>query len=158
MPRPPRPASRPATTGPTARQHALIGLVGRLLIAQAGASAAIGISYSRRSTHSIVVTIVAAIAICGLAAVVRSGSQPAWLLAISVEATFVAVGLFSFAYARYLGGTLLALITLGTLLHPKVARAFAPSALRRPVRDHSGLARPGLADSAADVLPGQAVG
>jgi len=105
----------------------------------------------------LVLTIIAAIAICGLAGVIRSGSQPAWLLAISVESTFVAVGLFRFAYARYLGGTLLAIVALGTLLHPRVARAFAPpQASRAAVRDHPGLARQSLADGGGEPLPGQA--
>jgi hypothetical protein len=104
----------------------------------------------------LVLTIVAAIAICGLAGVIRSGSQPAWLLAISVESTFVAVGLFRFAYARYLGGTLLAIVALGTLLHPRVARAFVPPPSRAVVRDHPGLARQSLADGGSEALPGQA--
>ncbi len=155
MRRPPR--TQQAKAGRAAGQHVLISLVGRLLVAQAGASAAIGISYTRRSTPSLVLTIIAAIAICGLAGVIRSGSQPAWLLAISVESTFVAVGLFRFAYARYLGGTLLAIVALGTLLHPRVARAFAPPpASRAAVRDHPGLARQSLADGGGEPLPGQA--
>jgi hypothetical protein len=62
--------------------------------------------------------------------------------------------LFRFAYADYLGGTLLAIIALGALLHPSVARAFAlaPS-LRAAARDHSG-----LAEAPGEVLRGGAAG
>lgn len=93
----------------------------------------------------LLLTIVLAVALCGLAWLVRSGSHGTWLVAISVESGMVAVGLFSFAYAGYLGGTLLSLVTLGTLLHPAVARSFAVS--RR--WQHSADESPVLADSAA---------
>ncbi len=140
--------------GRTARQHTLISLVGRLLVAQAGAAAAIGLSFSRRNSPSLVLTLVAAIAVYGLAVAVRSGTQAAWLLAISAEASLVAVGLFRFAYARYLGGTLLAILALGTLLRPEVARAFAASPRRRPLApDQHGPIRPGLPEGAADRRP-----
>ncbi|MGO8958303.1 MAG: hypothetical protein ACLQFR_13165 [Streptosporangiaceae bacterium] len=159
MRRPGRAASpRRTKAGLAAGRHALIGLVSRLLIAQAGVCAAIGICYGRRNTPLLVLTIVAAIAVCSPAGNVRSGSQSAWLLALSVEATAVAVGLFRFAYPGYLGGTLLAIVSLGTLLHPQVARAIAPApAWRRAVRDRSGLARQGIAEATGDVLPRQAV-
>ena len=75
-------------------------------------------------------TLIVAVALCGLAGLVRSGSHSTWLVAIAAESGLVAVGLFRFAYARYVGGTLLALVTLGTLLHPAVARAFAAAPRR----------------------------
>jgi hypothetical protein len=104
---------------------AAVGLVARLLLAQAGACAAIGVGYSRRNLPWLLLTICVALTVCGLAALVRSGGHGPWLTAITVESALVAVGLFRFAYADYLGGTLLAIITLGTLLHPAVSRAFA---------------------------------
>jgi hypothetical protein len=102
-----------------------VSLVARLLLAQAGACAAIGACYSRRNLPWLLLTITVALAVCGLAALVRSGGHGTWLTAITVESALVAVGLFRFAYAGYVGGTLLAIITLGTLLHPAVSRAFA---------------------------------
>jgi hypothetical protein len=105
--------------------HPAVSLVTRLLLAQAGACAAIGVGYSRRNLPWLMLTIGVALAVCGLAALVRSGGHGTWLTAITVESALVAVGLFRFAYAGYVGGTLLAIITLGTLLHPAVSRAFA---------------------------------
>jgi hypothetical protein len=143
-----------SATGLATPPQVLIGLVGRLLIAQSAASAAIGLGYSRRNLPWLLLTIVVALALCGLAALVRSGGQVIWQLAISAESILVAIGLFRFVYARYMGGTLLAIVGLGTLLHPAVARAFAATPRWR------GTARPrdGLADEAADVLPGRATG
>jgi hypothetical protein len=112
-------------------RDSVTSLVARLLVAQAGASAAIGLGYSRRNMPWLVLTLIVAVALCGLAWLVRSGSHPTWLIAITVESGLAAVGLFEFAYVRYMGGTLLALITLGTLLHPAVARAFAGAPRRR---------------------------
>ncbi len=82
-----------------------------------------------------------------LAALVRSGGHGTWLTAITVESVLVAVGLFRFAYTSYLGGTLLAIITLGTLLHPAVSRAFT-AARGEPAAAADEL---GLADEAADL-------
>jgi hypothetical protein len=104
----------------------------RLLLAQAGASAAIGLSYGRRTAPSVLVTVVVAAAVCALAVVVRSGSHTGWLVAVGVEAVLVPAGLFRFAYARYLGGSLLAIVSLGVLLHPAVAGAFGRVRQREP--------------------------
>jgi hypothetical protein len=129
-----------------ARSSTLVRLVSRLYLAQAGASAAVSLSYGRRNVPSVLLAIVVAAALCWLAAIVRSGSHSAWLIAIAFESGFVAVGLFRYAYgAKYLGGTLLAIITLGTLLHPAVARAFVGP---RSVPDHAGSA---LADGASEL-------
>ncbi len=106
-------------------------LVARLLVAQAGASAAIGLGYSRRNMPWLVLTLIVAVALCGLAGLVRSGSQSTWLIAISGRVRAGCCRAVPFAYVRYMGGTLLALITLGTLLHPAVARAFAAAPRRR---------------------------
>jgi hypothetical protein len=124
-----------------------------MLVAQAGALAAIGVGFSRRNVPWLMLTVVAAIALCGLAGLVRSGSHAVWLVTVSAEAGLAAVGLFRFAYARYMGGSLLAIATLGTLLHPAVAGAFARVRQRQPAEDHAP-----LADSANEVLQGPAIG
>jgi hypothetical protein len=132
----------------------LVRLASRLLVAQAGASAAIGLGFNRRNMPWLVLTILVVVALCGLAGLVRSGSHTTWLLAVSAESGLVAVGLFRFATARYMGGTLLALVTLGTLLHPAVAGVFAEAQRwRQGAHDH-----PAIADGASDVLQEPAVG
>ncbi len=130
-----------------------VSLVGRLIVAQAGASAAIGLGYRRRNMPWLIVAIVVAMALCALAGLVRSGSHASWLAAMSVESGLVAVALFLFAYARYLGGSLLAIIGPGALLHPAVARAFAAAPGRRqPVSE-----QPAFAAGPADVLRHEAL-
>ncbi len=139
-------AAKRSSPGPRARSGALVRVVSRLYLAQAGASAAVSLSFGRRNVPSLLLAIAVAAALCWLAAIVRSGSHTAWLIGIAFDSGFVAVGLFRYAYAaKYLGGTLLAIITLGTLLHPAVARAFtSPS----NVADHAGAA---LADGASEL-------
>jgi hypothetical protein len=132
---------------PGPRSHALVTLVSRLLVAEAGACAAIGVGYNRRHLPWLLATVAVAVALCGLAALARSGTHTVWLAAITAESALVAVGLFRFAYARYLGGTLFAIITLGTLLHPQVSRAFNTGEARvEPATGQSG-----LAESAAEL-------
>ena len=116
-------------------------------MAEAGASAAIGFGYNRRHLPWLLVTLAVAVALCCLAALIGSGSHTAWLAAITVESSLAAFGLFRFTYAGYLGGTLLAIITLGTLLHPQVPRAFTAGASGAEQR----AAHPGLAESAAEL-------
>lgn len=148
-----RPATRRTDPGlqrpgspPAARPHSLVSLVSRLLLAQAGVCAALGVGFSRRNLPWLALAVVIATAVAGLAALVRSGSHETWLIAVMAESGLVAIGLFRFAYAGYLGGTLLAIISLGTLLHPAVARAFAPmrAGAGQPVQ-------PVLADGAAEL-------
>ena len=123
------------------RPHSLVSLVSRLLVAQAAACAAVGVGFSRRNLPWLLLVLAVAVAVAVLAALVRSGSHASWMAAITAESALVAVGLFRFAYARYLGGTLLAIVTLGTLLHPAVARAFAHMTAEAPAAaDHRGLA------------------
>jgi hypothetical protein len=141
-----RQRSRPAPN-PGPRPHTLVSLVSRLVVAEAGACAAIGVGYNRRHLPSLLLTVAVAVALCGLAVLVRSGAHTAWLAAISVESGLVAVGLFRFAYARYLGGTLLAIITLGTLLRPAVSRAFSAE----PAAGDLAVGQPGLVESAAEL-------
>src|SRR5215469_3982634 len=139
------------SSGP--RLHSLVSLVSRLLVAEAGASAAIGVGYNRRNLPWLLVTVAVAVALCGLAALVRSGTHTAWLTAITVESALVAIGLFRFAYTRYLGGTLLAIIALGTLLHPAVSRAFSAGT----ATVEKAVGQPGLAEGSAE-LQGSAAG
>lgn len=120
-----------------ARRHAVVSLVGRLLLAQAGVSAAIALSYSRRNTGWLVFTVIAAVAVCGLARLVKSASQTAWLVTLGFEAGYVAIGLLRFGYSAYLGGTLLGIITVGTLLRPSVARVFAAQPAEQGPREAS---------------------
>ena len=70
--------------------HPLIAVVSRLLVAQAFASAVIGIAFSRRHVPWLVLTILVAVALCGLAAVVRSGSHSTWLVAICAAVSIAA--------------------------------------------------------------------
>ena len=144
---PPARQRRRLVPGAGPRSHALVSLVSRLVVAEAGACAAIGVGYNRRHLPWLLLTVAVAVALCGLAALVRSGTHTAWLTAISVESGLVTVGLFRFAYARYLGGTLLAIVALGTLLHPQVSRAFAAGATGA----EPTAGQPGLAESAAEL-------
>jgi uncharacterized membrane protein (UPF0136 family) len=121
--------------------------VSRLLLAEAGACAAIGVGYNRRHLPSLLATVAVAAALCGLAALARSGTHTVWLAAITAESALVAAGLFRFTYARYLGGTLFAIITLGTLLHPQVSRAFNTG----EARAEPAIGQPRLAESAAEL-------
>lgn len=147
--------STPLADVPRTAGDSLVRLAGRLLVAQAGASATIGLGYSRRNLPWVTLAIVVAVALCGLAAFVKSGSHGAWLVAVSAEVVLVAVGLFRFGYARYLGGTLLGIITLGTLLRPAVARAFAGHA---GVSGPSGAQAPAIVEPGPDVLREPAAG
>lgn len=126
--------ARRRRAGQRIQPHSLISAVSGLLLAEAGASAAIGIGFSRRNMPWLVLTVLVAIALCALAAVVRSGGHTTWLVTICVESGLTAAGLFRFGYLSYMGGTLLAMATLGMLLHPAVAGAFAAAPRWQPGR------------------------
>jgi hypothetical protein len=134
--------------------HELVRLLTRLVVAQAALAAAIGLPYSRRHLPSIVITLMLVAALWGLVLVVRSGTHAAWIFAVGFETAFILFGLFRFFTSRYLGGTLLAIMTLGALLHPAVARAFTgqPGPARQGGHDT------GLADSAEGALEGGTAG
>jgi hypothetical protein len=123
-----RGAARTAQAG--AGGDPLVALAARLIVAQTALAAAIGLSYSRRHLPSILITLMLVAVLWGLVLVVRSGTQAAWVFAIGLESSFILFGLFRFFTSRYLGGTLLAVITFVTLLHPAVARAFSAPAGR----------------------------
>jgi len=115
-----------AIDGPQAGwTHPLVKLATRIITAQAAASAAIGLCFSRRHIPSIAITLMLVVALLGLAALTRTGAHVAWLSAIGFESAFIMFGLIRFFSTRYLGGTLFGIITMGVLLHPAVARAFS---------------------------------
>lgn len=118
--------------GARVQPHALVQLASRMRPAQAGASAAIGPAYNRRNVPWLLITVVAAVVVCALAGVVRSGNHGAWLTAGSVEAVLVATGVIRFVYVRYVGSSVLAILSLGVLLHPAVAAAFGRARQREP--------------------------
>jgi ribose/xylose/arabinose/galactoside ABC-type transport system permease subunit len=133
---------------PRADRQSLVKLVTRLITAQGAVAAAIGLAYSRKQVPSIIITLMLVVALLGLAAMSRSGTPVAWMVAIGFETAFVMFGLMRFITSRYVGGTLFGMIALGVLLHPAVARAFsgAPAQAEGPV------------EAAADALSGRAAG
>ncbi len=124
--------------------HPLVGLVTRFMTAQTVCSAAVGLFYSRRHLPSIIITLSLVAVLVGLVLLVRTGTHTAWLTAVGLESIYLIFGLYRFATSRYLGGTLLAIVTLGVLLAPSVARAFGGAAER-----DQGFGESELADSAS---------
>ena len=124
--------------------HPLVGLATRFMTAQTVCSAAVGLFYSRRHLLSIIITLSLVVVLVGLVMLVRTGTHTAWLTAIGLESIYLIFGLYRFATSRYLGGTLLAIVTLGVLLAPSVARAFGGAAGR-----DQGFGESELADSAS---------
>jgi hypothetical protein len=130
----------------------LVRLVTRLVVAQTIAAAAIGLPFSKRQLSSVLITLAMVAALCVLVLVVRSGTKTAWLIAVGFEVVFVGYGLSRFFAARYLGGTLFAILAVGTLVHPAVARAFAVMPPPAPQEPPDEL---GLGDAAGDACGGQ---
>jgi hypothetical protein len=127
--------------GPAAaKQQVVIQLMTRLVLAQATLAAAIGLFYSRRHVPSVVITMLLVAGLFALTLVVRSGTHAAWIIALSCESAFLLFGLSRFFAARYVGGTLFAIIVTGALLHPSVARAY----LAAPAADDDIVGEPGL--------------
>jgi hypothetical protein len=110
--------------GPADQRGTLVRLVTRLIVAQAAVAAAIGLFFSKRHLPSIVFTLAVVALLCGLAAASRTGSHAAWVAALAAESALVLFGVLRFMTARYVGGTLLAIITAAVLIHPAVARAY----------------------------------
>jgi hypothetical protein len=148
-------ARRPSVRPPGEPGRLLVRLVTRLVIAQAIAAAAVGVPFSKRQLSSILITLAMVAALCGLVFLVRSGTKTAWLVALGFEMAFVAYGLSRFFAARYLGGTLFAIITLGTLVHPAVARAYDVAPRRAPEEPPGEL---GLGDAPGGTCGGQILG
>lgn len=108
--------------------HPLVELATRMMVAQTVCSAAVGLFYSRRHLPSIIITLSLVVVLAGLVLLVRTGTHTAWLIAVGLESIYLLFGLYRFATSRYLGGTLLAIVTLGVLAAPSVARAFGGAA------------------------------
>lgn len=123
--REPRPAGRTASRRPPVPRHAHVRLVTRLVSAQAVTAAVVGLPFSRRHLPSILITLALVAAFCLLAFVVRTGTRSAWLAAAGSESVVFVYGLSRFVAARYVGGTLFALVIAVTLLQPAVARAYS---------------------------------
>ena len=127
---------------PDVRYAPAVRLVTRLVVAQAAAAAAVGLAFSRRHLPSVLITLALVISLCVLAFLVRSGTRGAWLTAVGFESVFFVYGVSRFVAARYVGGTLFALVVAGTLLHPAVARAYSalPGGLSGHERGEVGFA------------------
>jgi hypothetical protein len=108
--------------------HPLVELAIRMMVAQTVCSAGVGLFYSRRHLTSIIITLSLVVVLAGLVLLSRTGTHAAWLTAVGLESIYLIFGLYRFATSRYLGGTLLAIITLGVLAAPSVARAFGGAA------------------------------
>lgn len=120
----------------------LVRMVTRLVYSQTIATAFVGVPFSRRHLSSILLTLamVAAFLLVGL--MVRTGGRAAWLVAVCYESAFFVYGLSRFVTARYVGGTLFALVVAGSLLHPAVVRAYSAAPARLRGREPAGQSAP----------------
>ena len=137
------------------RRAAPVHLVTRLVVAQAAAAAAVGLAFSRRHLPSVLITLALVLSLCVLAFLVRSGARGAWLTAMGFESVFFVYGVSKFLAARYVGGTLFALVVAGTLLHPAVARAYSAVPGELSGREHGEV---GFADAAGETFGEHAAG
>jgi len=124
-------------------------------VAQAAAAAAIGLPFGRRHLPSILITLGLVASLCLLALLVRSGTRAAWLMAVSFEAAFFIYGVSRFLAARYVGGTLFAIVVAGSLLHPAVARAYSAVPGRVPGHERGEV---GFGDAAGETFGEHAAG
>jgi len=147
--------SRRRPRSPAVYRAAPVRLVTRLVVAQAAAVAAVGLAFSRRHLPSVLITLALVLSLCVLAFLVRSGARGAWLTAVGFESVFFVYGVSRFVVARYVGGTLFALVVVGTLLHPAVARAY--SALPGGLSGHER-GEVGFADAAGETFGEHAAG
>lgn len=104
--------------------HELVRLTTRLVVAQATAAALVGLPFSRRQAWTIAMTLTLVAALSLLAAAARTGTPAARNVILFFELFIVAIGLYRFFSARYLGGMLFAIVISAVLLHPAVARAY----------------------------------
>jgi hypothetical protein len=132
-----------------------VRLVTRLVLAQAAVAAAVGLSFSRRYLPSVLITVALVATFCLLALLVRSGTRTAWLLAVSFESAFFIYGVSRFVFARYVGGTLFAVVVVGALLHPAVARAYSAVPGRLPGHERGEV---GFGDATGDSVGEHATG
>jgi hypothetical protein len=140
---------------PHSRRSAQVSLVTRLVVAQAAAAAAVGLAFSRRHLPSVLITLALVISLCLLTFLVRSGTRGAWLTAVTCESVFFVYGVSRFVFARYVGGTLFALVVAGTLLHPAVARAYSAVPGTQPGHEHGEV---GFGDATGETFGEHAAG
>ncbi len=132
-----------------------VRLVTRLVVAQAAVAATVGLPFSRRHLPSILITVGLVAMLCLLALLVRSGTRAAWLMAVGFEAAFFIYGVSRFVFARYVGGTLFAVVVIGTLLHPAVARAYSAVPGQLPGHERGEV---GFGDATAETIGENAAG
>ena len=132
-----------------------VRLVTRLVVAQAAAVAAVGLAFSRRHLPSVLITLALVLSLCVLAFLVRSGTRGAWLTALGFESVFFVYGVSRFVFARYVGGTLFAVVVAGALLHPAVARAYSAVPGRLPGHERGEV---GFGDAAGETFGEHAAG
>jgi hypothetical protein len=126
-----------------------VRLVTRLVVAQAVTAAAVGLAFSRRHLPSVLITVALVLSLCLLAVLVRSGARGAWLAAVTFESVFFVYGVSRFVFARYVGGTLFALVVAGALVHPAVARAYSAVPGELPGRERGEV---GFADATGETF------
>jgi hypothetical protein len=143
--------------GPAGRSTAApqVRLVTRLVVAQAAVAALVGLPFSRRHLPSVLITVALVALCCLLALLVRSGTRAAWLVAVGAESVFFVYGVSRFVVARYVGGTLFALIIAGALLHPAVARAYSAVPGQLPGHERGEV---GFGDATGETFGGHAAG
>jgi hypothetical protein len=96
-----------------------------------------------------------AVAAALLAGLVRSGPHAAWVAAVTCEATLTPVGLVRVATGQYAGGSLLAIATLGLLVHPAIGQALDTTAGRgRPGLREVRVSEQSLAENAGGAIGG----
>ena len=128
-----------------------VRLITWLVVAQAAAAAVVGLPFGRRHLPSILITLGLVASLCLLALLVRSGTRAAWLVAFGLESVYFVYGVSRFVIARYVGGTLFALVVAGALVHPAVARAYS-------VLPGHGRGEVGFGDAAGETFGGHAAG
>ena len=146
---------RLGTRAPGRPAPAPVRLVTRLVVAQAAMAAAIGLAFSRRHLPSVLITLALVVSLFLLALLVRSGTRAAWVSALAVESVFFVYGVARFVFARYVGGTLFALVIAGTLLHPAVARAYSAMPGVLPGHQHGEV---GFGDATGETVGEHAAG
>ena len=132
-----------------------VRLVTQLVVAQATAAGAVGLLFSRRHLPSVLITLALVASLCLLALLVRSGTRSAWLVALGFETVFFAYGVSRFVVARYVGGTLFAVVVVGALLHPAVARTYSAVPGRVPGHERGEV---GFGDAAGETFGEHAAG
>jgi hypothetical protein len=112
-------------------------------------AAAIGLAFGRRHLPSILITLGLVASFCLLALLVRSGTRGVWMVALGFESAFFIYGVSRFVVARYVGGTLFAVVVAGALLHPAVARAYSAVPGRLPGHERGEV---GFGDAAGETV------